>query len=249
MSLWPTASPRHIQTEPATLVDDTFAAVRRPRLTLRTFVDAERPVTPLKATELYRLARRELGPELTSLGFKPLPKSRVAAWYRADGDRWLIMAFESDPWNYPNRGGYRFTIGFRLSPDLQRWDTSPTDRFTVLLSARAREELRCLENATIAHLPPPGPDAYLADWSLIPEPYRSNEDVWFRQASQADVLALMHFIRENVASAVETFVVAARVTLAEDPTARRARLAEAREAALKDLMDAGLVRAHDIRER
>jgi len=190
-------------------------------------------VEPVKAAKLYRIARRELGPDLAELGFMRLPTGGVASWYRQEGDRWLMIAFQSDPRNAPSRGGYRFTIEFRLSREPKLWADGPWDRFSYLLSASAREELRWLENATIAHLPPPGLEAFLADWQLIPEPYDPNHDIWFRQSGEADVLAIMAFIRENIAAVIDRFMTAAADTLREDPAAREARIAEARKAAAK----------------
>lgn len=188
---------------------------------------------PVKAAKLYQIARRELGPDLAELGFKRLPTGGVASWYRPQGDRWLIVAFAPHPRNDASSGGYRFTIEFRLSREPKLWADGPSDRFTYLLSADAREELRWLENATIAHLPPPGAGSFPADWRLIPEPYDPNHDIWFRQAGDADVLAIMRFIRENLATVIDRFMTAAADTLREDPAARQARIAEARKAAAR----------------
>lgn len=176
---------------------------------------------PVKAAKLYRIARRELGPDLARLGFKEMPDTTVASWYRPEGERWLVMAFQPDKWNVLSTGGYRFKIAFCLSRSRRLWGDGPFEEFTRLLSPEAREELRGLENATIAHLPPPGPDAILDDWEPISEPYPKQDFVWFRQAGEADLIALMQFIRQNLGSAIKIFLKAASSLVSSSDIRRR----------------------------
>lgn len=70
---------------------------------------------PLKSAELHRLARQELGPQLTALGFKRTPKTSAASWARPEGGRWLVMWLQPSQRNDAYSPGFRFTIDFALS--------------------------------------------------------------------------------------------------------------------------------------
>lgn len=140
-------------------------------------------MAPLKAAELHRLARAELGPTLVGLGFRPIPRSAGASWSRPEGGRWLVI------WVQPRRSsgspaGGEFTIEMRLSSTPATGGDGERRRVPALLGEPAREELR-RRGRTVAH----GPD-----------------DTWFRQQGDADARALLAFVARALPAAIDRFV-------------------------------------------
>ena len=139
-------------------------------------------MAPLKAAELHRLARAELGPTLAGLGFRPLPKSAGASWSRPEGDRWLVIWVQ--PWRSSSSSpGGEFTIEMRLSSTPATGGDGERRRVPLLGDA-ALEELRRY-GRTVAH----GPD-----------------DTWFRQQGEADARALLAVVAQALPPAIDRFV-------------------------------------------
>ena len=137
----------------------------------------------LTAGELHRLARKELGPTLVSLGFKRTPSSTLAAWLRAEGNQWLVLWVQ--PWQSAGSPGTgEFTIELRLSSRPETGGDGPRRRLPKLLSDAEREELR--RNR----------------WAAT----RSPDDLWFSQASEADARALMAFLARALPDAIHSFL-------------------------------------------
>jgi hypothetical protein len=113
--------------------------------------------------------------------------------------------------------GFKFTIEFGLFTEPVIGGIGYRERLPSLLSDEEREELRRLENATIAHLRPPARGLYagfpdgtreqlLAEWKPRMTPYPRNEDIWFRQANEKDARDLMAFFRRVLPSATARFL-------------------------------------------
>jgi hypothetical protein len=137
----------------------------------------------LKATELHRLARHELGPTLRGLGFKQTPHNSVAAWVRAQGERWLIVWVQ--PWRSAGSSGTgEFTVELRLSTRPETGGDGPRRRLPKLLSDAEREELR------------------RGKWAAT----RSPDDLWGGQADEADARALMAFLARALPDAIHRFL-------------------------------------------
>ena len=140
-------------------------------------------MAPLKATELHRLARQELGPTLAGLGFKRAPSTSAAAWVRAEGERWLVIWIQ--PWQSAGSAGTgEFTVELRLSTRPETGGDGPRRRLPKLLSDTEREELR------------------RAGWAAT----RSPDDLWFNLTGEADARALLAFLAQALPDAITRFL-------------------------------------------
>lgn len=138
-------------------------------------------MAPLKAAELHRLARQELGPPLIRLGFMRT-RSATASWARQAGERWLVLWLQpSRSTSSPSSG--EFTIELRLSSRPETGGDGQRKRLSALLTDAAREELRRRGRA-VAHGP---------------------EDVWFRQRDAADARALLTFLAQALRACIDQF--------------------------------------------
>ena len=173
--------------------------------------------SPLRAAELHRLALRELGAGLHALGFERTPRSSVASWTRPANDRWIVMWLQPSQTSDRFSPGFKFTIEFALSTEPVIGGSGYRERLPNLLDDEAREELRRLENTTIAHLPPPARGLYagfpdetrerlLAEWQPRKTPYPRGEDIWFRHANEEDARKLMAFFQRVLPSAIARFL-------------------------------------------
>jgi hypothetical protein len=171
----------------------------------------------LTATELHAAARSSLDGTMAGLDFRRVAKTRTASWVRAEGDRWLFLWFQPHRWNGADSAGFRFTVELRLADRPVLYAAGPLARLPTLLSPEDRETLRQMENRTLARIPPPDraywsqlPESMrltlLADWRPRLEPYRSDEDVWFRVADRSDLEALLAFIAGVLSGAIKRFI-------------------------------------------
>jgi hypothetical protein len=177
---------------------------------------------PLRATDLHAAARRALDRPLAELGFRRTPKTSTASWLRDEGDRWLILWFQPSRWNGPGSAGFKFTVELRLVDRPVLYAAGPLARLPTLLEAEDGERLRQMENRVIARLQAPDaaflrslPEAVrtavLEDWRPRIQPYRSDEDVWFRLYDQDDLAATLGFIARVLPGALDRFVAAQAV--------------------------------------
>jgi hypothetical protein len=171
----------------------------------------------LTAAELHAAARRSLDGPMTGLGFRRVAKTTTASWVRAAGDRWLLLWFQPHRWNGATSAGFRFTVELRLASRPVLYSAGPFARLPQLLAAEDREALRQMENRTLARLPPPDlargralresvRTTLLTDWEPRLQPYRNDEDVWFRIADRPDLEALLAFIARVLPAAIDRFV-------------------------------------------
>ena len=170
----------------------------------------------LTAAELHGAARKALDGPLAGLGFRRVPKASTASWIRPEGERWLFLWFQPHRWNGAHSAGFRFTVELRVAIRPVLYAAGPAARLPELLSVADRETLRQMENRTLARVPLPG-RAYLrtltesmrptmlADWKPRFQPYRSDEDVWFRLADRSDLVAVLAFIVRVVPGAIDGF--------------------------------------------
>ncbi len=178
----------------------------------------------LTAAELHAAARTSLGGQVAGLGFRRVAKTRMASWVREEGDRWFFLWFQPHRWNGVQSAGFRFTVELRLSREPVLYSAGPAARLPELLSGEDRETLRKMENRTLARVPPPDASYWsalpesvrptlLADWKPRLQPYRSDEDVWFRVADRPDLEAALAFIARVLPEAIARFVAERRDSL------------------------------------
>jgi len=140
-------------------------------------------VPPLRAADLHRLARQELGPALKSLGFRRTPATTAAGWVRPEGERWLVLWVQ--PWRSTGSSDTgEFTIELRLSSRPEAGGDGPRRRLPKLLSDEEREELR---RGSLAAT-------------------RAPDDLWFRQADETDARAVMAFLARCLRGAIDRFL-------------------------------------------
>jgi len=174
-------------------------------------------VPPMKSVELHRLARQELGPQMVALGFKRIPGASGASWARSQDGKWLVVWLQPSQSNDGYAPGFRFTVELALSSDAIIGASGYRARLPTLLTDHEREELRRMENRTIAKLPSPDSafarllpaesrERWLAGWKPRVTPYRPDEDVWFRHVDQTDVRDLMAFFQRVLPEAVARFL-------------------------------------------
>jgi hypothetical protein len=184
-------------------------------------VEPTRPILSamaLKAAELHRLARIELGPALEGLGFRRLPKSSVAAWLRAEGDRWVMLHVQASTSNSA-ADGFAFTVELRLTREPVLYAVGrPMIRLPKLMTDDQRERLRHVENRVIAKLPAPDPgilaalgsgearDAYLDRRKPRLEPYDRERDIWFRYLDANDAIEDLELCQEALPAAIASFL-------------------------------------------
>jgi hypothetical protein len=170
----------------------------------------------LTAAELHAAARSSLDGPLAGLGFRRVAKTRTASWIRAQGGRWLFLWFQPHRWNGAQSAGFRFTVELRLANRPVLYSAGPARRLPQLLSGEDREALRQMENRTLARVPPPEASYWralpesvrptlLADWKPRLQPYRSEEDVWFRLADRSDLEPVLAFIAKVLPGAIDRF--------------------------------------------
>ncbi len=170
----------------------------------------------LTAADLHAAARSSLGSPLAGLGFRRVAKTRMASWVRVEGDRWLLLWFQPHRWNGAQSAGFRFTVELRLAAQPVLYSAGPVARLPELLSGEDREALRKMENRTLARVPPPDASYWrglpesvratlLADWKPRLQPYRGDEDVWFRLADRSDLETILAFIARVLPAAIDRF--------------------------------------------
>lgn len=172
---------------------------------------------PLKAADLHRTIRSELGSAFTAMGFRRTPKVSSASWIRAEGDQWLVVWFQPSQASGPDSPGFKFTMEFQLGRDAAPGGQGHRQRMPALLDDAGREELRQLTNRAIAKLPPPNQrfaalldpatrSHWLSGWELRTTPIGEREDVWMRQGDSDDVRAITSFIGDRLPALVERFL-------------------------------------------
>jgi hypothetical protein len=175
---------------------------------------------PLKAAELHRVVRRELGPMFSELGFRRTPKASMASWLRSEGDQWLVVWFQPSRSNDDASPGFAFTVELSLGDEPVIGGRGFRRRVPALLTPDELEQLRTLENRTVAKLPPPSrdiarmlpPDArerWLSSWRPRNTPYAPGTDIWFRHQDEADLAGLLELMQRVLPAVIERFCAAA----------------------------------------
>ena len=169
----------------------------------------------MKSTELYKLLRDRIAPEMKALGFKR--ENSLLSWSRYYGDLYTVS------WCQVSQDGWDAYVGSKFTMEFQRSIESAVgsvsrhrERVGRLISDVQREEVRHTQNRVIASLrrPPEGhpllsvsPDMtkwYLAKFEQVPGPYSQKDDIWLRYASPEHVENWSVFLVEVLHQCVET---------------------------------------------
>jgi hypothetical protein len=161
----------------------------------------------MKSTVTYKTLRDVVGPWAKTAGFKrggggmlsyvrPAPSGACfqTFWFQCSQDGWDAFV------------GSKFTLEFQEASEPQPGHARRRCRFTPLLTADEREQVRILQNVVITKLRPPPRDHwahslnrqtkkwYFAKFDLIRDPFGADDDVWMRYADEADVRRWAEFL-------------------------------------------------------
>jgi hypothetical protein len=170
----------------------------------------------MKSTEVYGVLKQELAPMLTPAGFK---RGRsFLSWSRAseDGNTVIWCQVSRDGWD--SFAGSQFVVEFQRSaePDAGA-RSSRRQRIAELLSDVDLIQAWITQNRIIAELrrPPPNhpklqvsPEVsawYLKKFEPVTEPFRNEDDIWFRYASPDHVKIWGRFLAERLPVCLEEF--------------------------------------------
>src|SRR3989441_10310375 len=172
----------------------------------------------MKADELYRLLKQQLGPWFTAHGFKRLPCSRLA-YQRLRGQFYQTIWFQCDKWGWDRYAGSSFFVNFSVSRTPSDFEVGPGhrrhERLNFFLTDEELETARGFRDAIVARIPPP-PAAYFetleahcskhssnaagmmavvrSQFEPEPIPYRRHQDFSLRYWQPQDVQGWAAFI-------------------------------------------------------
>jgi hypothetical protein len=145
---------------------------------------------------VHRQARAALDPGFAAGGFERLGSVSIAAWVRPAGEQFIVCWVQ--PSRYPDSYGTKFTINCRRGARPAVPVNGPAFRFCNLLDDDGREQVRAVQNAIIARMPPPPAhitdqltgehlDWYLSRGRQVATAYSPSDDVWFRHRDPRDL--------------------------------------------------------------
>lgn len=158
----------------------------------------------MKSREVYAVLASHLGPAFQAAGFK---RTRtMLSWVRPQRANYLVVWCQVSQDGWDEYVGSKFTVEFQLSDEpVVGVHHRHRQRLPTMLTCEEREELRTIQNAVISSLrhPPASHPMLESDvvrkWYLkrlrtIDQPYRDRDDIWFRYASEAHLIAWAEFI-------------------------------------------------------
>jgi hypothetical protein len=175
-----------------------------------------------KRISLFKLLRRELGPQLTAQGYTEVPQSA--------SQRTHILSYFSEASRGPSLGfwfqrdvkahcvdalGSSFTLEFFRALE-NPFALDGRKRGYFMLTASELEEMRLLQNNVIKRLPPPEAvlnpgERKIFKRSLekgrraIEDAFNPRHDVWMRYRDEEDILAWTSFIGRLLPTLAERF--------------------------------------------
>jgi hypothetical protein len=175
-----------------------------------------------KRISLFKLLRRELGPQLTAQGYTEVPQSA--------SERTYILSYFREVSRGPSLGfwfqrdvkalcvdalGSSVTLEFFRSLE-NPFAMDGRERGYFMLTASELEEMRLLQNNMIKRLPPPEAVLDSGTWEIYRElieprrqavanPFNPRHDVWMRYRDEEDILAWTSFIGRLLPTLAERF--------------------------------------------
>ncbi|MGH3298940.1 MAG: hypothetical protein ACRDP7_44825 [Trebonia sp.] len=148
---------------------------------------------------VHQKALAALGSGFAAGDFERRERSAAAVWQRPAGGEFVVAWVQ--PTRSPDASGWygsRFIIEFRRGAQPRVGVLGPGFRFCQLLDDAGREKVRAAQNAVIRKLPPAparvlrtlddrARDWYLAQGKQVTQPYRPDEDIWFRYRDERDL--------------------------------------------------------------
>jgi hypothetical protein len=169
------------------------------------------------ARTVHREARAALGPGFAADGFERLRSVSIAAWVRPAGEQFIVCWVQ--PSRHPDSSGWygtKFTIEFRRGARPAVAVNGPGVRFCNLLDDDGREQVRAVQNAIIARMPPPPAhvldqltagalDWYLSQGRQVATAYSPRDDVWFRHRDTQDLAGWFRLLPALLPAALTEF--------------------------------------------
>jgi hypothetical protein len=158
----------------------------------------------MKAREVYKRLREEIGPWARAEGFK---RTRtMLSWCRSRGKDCCVFWFQISRDGWDKYAGSKFTVEIQRSPQPHVGEVRAfRERLGAMLDESSREEARKIQNKIIASLPKPPRTHLLADdpWYLekfdpVLQPYTWQDDLWFRYRSPVHLRWWGQFILKHL---------------------------------------------------
>src|ERR1035437_6130046 len=159
----------------------------------------------MESPEVYSQLKSELTPWFKAAGFKRA--KGLLGWSRPHSDAHIVVWCQISQDGWDPYAGSKFVMEFQRSSELIIGNHhARRQRIASFLTPATREEVRRIQNATIASLhcaPESHPalhvsqqvtDWYLEKFKLVSEPYAEKQDIWFRYASPEHVSWWSRFI-------------------------------------------------------
>jgi len=152
----------------------------------------------MKSTDVYKILRREIGPEFKRLGFR-VAKGLLSYSLRLDND-FLVIWFQISHDGWDSFAGSKFTLEVQRSPEpITGIVTKKRKRISSFCNESELEQIRSLQNRIIRsltkppanhpylHIEPNVSKYYLSKFERVDTPYTNMTDIWLRYSCENDV--------------------------------------------------------------
>jgi hypothetical protein len=173
----------------------------------------------ISSRDLYRHLTAGTADAFGRLGFRHDKASRLS--YKKPHDTQLLTIwFQADRYGWEDSWGSQFTMEFQLGIDADPGSASiaSRSRYAHLLSPRALEEVRQLNNRVILMLPgtianqsiavadDKGDEVVIVGARVEASPYAQGQDVWMRYYSASDIEMWSVFLCAQLPELVAKFI-------------------------------------------
>jgi hypothetical protein len=168
----------------------------------------------MKSTEVYRTLRAHLAPVFETAGFKR--GDTMLSWTRRERDRYLVVWCQVSRDGWDDYAGSKFIVEFQISDDpIVGARSIRRQRLATMLDGIGREKIRAIQNGVIVSLRSPPPNHptlhvskevsawYWAKFTKIDHPFGDQDDIWFRYASDGDLVIWADFISKSLPSCLK----------------------------------------------
>ncbi len=173
----------------------------------------------MKSTVTYKTLRDVVAPWTKTAGFKRAGGGMLSYVRAAPGEAGFhTFWFQCSQDGWDAFAGSKFTLEFQEASEPEPGRAGRQSRFTPLLTADEREQVRFLQNIVIKKLRRPPHDHwahtldgetkrwYFAKFDLIHDPFGAADDIWMRYGDEADVRRWAEFLVPLLPRMLEDFV-------------------------------------------
>jgi hypothetical protein len=171
---------------------------------------SKEPLVLVSSKDARAIWTRLIRPIATGLGFKP-GKTVMHGWIRESTPLRATFWLQISQFGFDKNTGGKFIVEFTASDKTRQ--TAMRERLWGLLDEVSRREVLRLNNEVVGSLPGPSEvilkalpeflrETYLTSFKPVPSVPATNNDVWFRYATQADAELWGHFVSSRLSFAV-----------------------------------------------